>query len=73
MIETVLTLRLVFHQPLRQSEGLAGSIIDMIDRDLSVPDHSTLSRRGRDLELLRWQPSAKGGLDLVIDSDGLKV
>ena len=67
-IETVLTLRLVFHQPLRQTEGLIGSIFD-----LSVPDHSTLSRRGRSLERLRRVPSSKDSLDLVVDSTGLKV
>ena len=45
-IETVLTLRLVFHQPLRQTEGLVSSILSFMGLDLPVPDHSTLSRRG---------------------------
>ena len=72
-IETVLTLRLVFHQPLRQTEGLIGSIFDLMGLDLSVPDHSTLSRRGRGLERLRRAPSTKDSLDLVVDSTGLKV
>lgn len=72
-IETVLTLRLVFHQPLRQTEGLVGSLFDLMGLDLSVPDHSTLSRRGRGLERLRRAPSAKDNLDLVVDSTGLKV
>ena len=35
-IETVLTLRWVFHQPLRQTEGLVGSIFDMLSLDLVV-------------------------------------
>lgn len=72
-IETVLTLRLVFHQPLRQTEGLVGSLFDLMGLDLSVPDHSTLSRRGGGLERLRRAPSAKDNLDLVVDSTGLKV
>jgi hypothetical protein len=38
-VETMLTLRLVFHQPLRQTKGLVGSIFDMMGLDLSVPDH----------------------------------
>lgn len=44
-----------------------------MDLDLSVPDHSTLSRRGRGLERLRRRPSSKDSLDLVVDSTGLKV
>jgi len=72
-IETVLTLRLVFHQPLRQTEGLVGSIFDLMGLDVSVPDHSTLSRRGRGLERLRRAPSTKDSLDLGVDSTGLKV
>jgi hypothetical protein len=46
-IELVLTLRLVFHLALRQAEAFVGSILRLLGLDLSVPDHSTLSRRGR--------------------------
>src|SRR6201996_8249575 len=45
-IETGLALRLVFHQPLRQTEGLLRSIVDVLGVDINVPDHTTLSRRG---------------------------
>ncbi len=44
-IETALTLRAVFRLALRQSEGLMGSIMRMLEIDLPVPDHTTLSRR----------------------------
>ncbi|MGH7160741.1 MAG: transposase, partial [Acetobacteraceae bacterium] len=44
-IETGLALRLVFHQSLRQTEGLLGSIADMLDLDIAIPDRTTLSRR----------------------------
>jgi Transposase DDE domain len=44
-IETVLTLRAVFRLALRQSEGLIGSTMRMLEIDLPVPDHTTLSRR----------------------------
>jgi hypothetical protein len=30
---------------LRQTEGLISSILQLLDLDLTVPDHSTLSRR----------------------------
>ena len=72
-IETVPTLRLAFHQPLWQTEGLVTSIFHLLGFDLSVPDHSIQSRRGRGLEHLRSQPSNKDSLNLVVDSTGLKV
>jgi hypothetical protein len=46
-IELVLTLRVVFHLALRQAEGFARSVLRLLGLDLCVPDHSTLSRRGR--------------------------
>ena len=50
-IETALTLRLLFHLPLRQTEGFLTSIFGMLDLDFSAPDHTTLSRRGQHLDL----------------------
>ena len=44
-IRTALTLRAVFRLALRQTEGLIGSILQLLGLDLAVPDHSTLSRR----------------------------
>jgi hypothetical protein len=35
----------VFHQPLRQTEGLLASLLDFLGLDLPVPDHTTISRR----------------------------
>jgi hypothetical protein len=48
-ITAALTLRPVFRLPLRQTEGLAASIGELLGVDLTVPDHSTLSRRARTL------------------------
>jgi Transposase DDE domain len=47
-IETSLALRLVFHQPLRQTEGLLRSIADVLKLDIAIPDHTTLSRSSVD-------------------------
>jgi hypothetical protein len=52
-ITTALTLRAVFRLALRQIEGLIGSILQLLDLDLAVPDHSTLSRRAETLKLLK--------------------
>ena len=49
-IETSLMLRLVFRQPLRQTEGLMASIFELLAVDLKAPDHSTVSRRAMSLK-----------------------
>ena len=45
-IETARTLRLLFHFPLRHTEGFQPSLFGMMGLGLSAPDHTTLSRRG---------------------------
>ena len=51
-IETALALRLVFHQPLRQTEGMLRSIAEALKVDIAIPDHTTLSRRGSGVTIL---------------------
>ena len=72
-IELVLTLRLVFHLALRQAEGFVGSVLRFLGLELSIPDHTTLSRRGRGFA--GWPPRVvpHGPLHLLIDSTGLKL
>ena len=48
-IETALTLRLLYHLPLRQAEGFLRALSGMMRLDLSVPDYTTLSRRSQHL------------------------
>jgi IS5 family transposase len=72
-IETALTLRLIYHLPLRQAEGFVNSLFAVMDLDLSSPNYTTLSRRGQHLERrLRPVPSG-GGIHLVLDSTGLSI
>ena len=52
-IELVLTLRLVFHLALRQAEGFARSVLQLLGMVLPVPDHTTLGRRAETLTLPR--------------------
>ena len=72
-IETALTLRLVFHQPLRQTEGLLRSIVALLDIDIAIPDHTTMSRRGGGLTILPKSIGRDEPLHLLIDSTGLKI
>ena len=57
-ISTTLLLGAVFRLPLRRTEGFVRSIVDLMGRDLPVPDHTTLSRRRT--------------ADIALDSTGLK-
>ncbi|MFT4542237.1 MAG: hypothetical protein ACI835_004704 [Planctomycetota bacterium] len=50
-IETALKLRLVFRLPLRQAEGFLRSLLDMMDLSLEAPDHTTISRRSKELNV----------------------
>ena len=72
-IETALTLRLIFHLPLRQTEGFLTSIFGMLGLELSTPDHTTLSRRGQHLDLTLRRAPAGAGLHLMVDSTGLSI
>ena len=62
-IETSLALRLVFHQPLRQTEGLLRSIADVLGINIAIPDHTTLSRRGGGLIPIRLKNHPFTGSD----------
>ena len=72
-IETALTVRLVFHLPLRQAEGFLRSVLKLMGVDLEVPDHTTLSRRSASLEVSLGACASGGPIDLIIDSSGLAV
>jgi Transposase DDE domain len=71
-ITTALTLRAVFRLALRQTEGLVGSILQLLGLDLPVPDHSTLSRRAETLEVPRPR-SGCAPVHLLVDSTGLRL
>jgi hypothetical protein len=72
-IMTALTLRAVFRLALRQTEGLIGSILQLLGLDLAVPDHSTLSRRAETLEVSKPCSRARGPVYLLVDSTGLRL
>src|SRR5689334_6166827 len=72
-IETGLALRLVFHQPLRQTEGMLRSIAAVLGVDIAIPDHTTLSRRSGGLTVLPKRLDRDEPLHLLVDSTGLKI
>ena len=72
-IETALVLRLVFDLPLRQAEGFLRSVLKMMGLDLAAPDHTTLSRRSRHLDVDLLPADLRRGRHLIVDSTGLSI
>jgi hypothetical protein len=73
-IEAALTIRMVFHFPLRQTEGFLRSLANMLEVEIPIPDHTTLSRRLKTLgELSCPALASHRPLHLLIDSTGLRI
>ena len=72
-IETALTLRLVYHLPLRQAEGFLYTLFGMMRLDLSAPDYTTLSRRSQHVPRRLRLVLTDEGIHLVLDSTGLSI
>jgi hypothetical protein len=72
-ITCALTLREVYHLPLRSTQGLVASVLRLLGAaDLSAPHYTTLSRRAARLEV-KLRRLAKGPLHLAVDSTGVKL
>lgn len=77
-IETCLTLREVYHLPLRGTEGFVSSILTMLGAGVSTPDYATLCRRAKTLKVTLTR-QAKAALErgepvhIAVDSTGVKV
>lgn len=71
-IEIMLTVKEVFHLTNRQTEGFMRSLFAMLKIALPVPDHSTLSIRGKKLKVNLPKKTSQR-LNIVMDSTGLKI
>jgi hypothetical protein len=71
-ILVMLTVKEVFHLTNRGVEGFVRSLFRMMKIDLPVPDHSTLSKRGKDLKV-ELPKKTNQSLNIVMDSTGLKI
>ena len=73
-IEIVIFIRLLFKLPLRHTEGFISSLFQLMNLDLDVPDHSTLSRRSQTLNpKIRCHGKIKGAIHIMIDSTVLSI
>lgn len=72
-MQCLLALRLLYHLPLRATQGLFVSLLRLLGCALLVPNYSTLCRRQASLNPgLALDPSRKPR-HLLIDSTGLKI
>ncbi len=73
-IKTCLQIKMVYGLGLRETEGFAESLFELMGlEDLPVPDYTTLSKRQEDLDIDLPTSSKTSPIHLVIDSTGLKV
>ena len=71
-ITCALTLREVYHLPLRSTQGLVSSVLRLLGTGLPAPHYSTLSRRAAHLEV-KLPRLSTGPLHLAVDSTGVKL
>lgn len=72
-IATMSTLGSVMKLAGRQTEGFVESLFRLMGVDLSVPDHSTVSRRLGKLSVSLPVVEGEGARHVVVDSTGIKV
>jgi len=67
------TVQAIYRLAGRQTQGFLQSVFALMKLELSVPEHSTLSRRRGAIavSLPVWEP--RGPRHLVVDSTGVKV
>jgi hypothetical protein len=71
-IQVMLTVKEIYHLTNRGTEGFMRSLFELMQIDLPVPDHTTLSTRGKTLTVT-LPKKADHGLNIVMDSTGLKI
>jgi len=73
-IELCLIVRATYKLPLRMTYGFLKSIFIKTDLALNCPYYSTISRRGKKLNLkLKRYQNLRSVNDIVVDSTGIKV
>ena len=73
-IKALLSLRFVFHQPLRAMEGFAKSLAAMMNLDIAIPDYSTLCLKFKEMVIklpLLTKDRVRVNASKLIDNTGL--
>ena len=72
-IETMATVQAIYGLAGRQTQGFLQSLFELMKLELTAPDHSTLSRRRRNLSVTLPVKDWSKSRHLVVDSTGVKV
>ena len=72
-IATMSTIKSIFSLAGRQTQGFVESLFELMQIDLPVPDHSSVSRRLGRLKIKLPVKKKESARHLVIDSTGVKV
>jgi len=73
LLLTCLTVRQVYHLPLRACQGFLQSLSHLLHLRTPIPDYTTLCRRAATLQVDLAPLQQKGICDVAIDATGLKV
>ena len=66
-------MRLVYKNPLRQTEGFVNSLLILMGSKLKSPDYTTLSRRLQKIKITQKPIDSGEDVVIIFDSTGLKV
>ncbi len=72
-IECLLMLRELFRLPYRQTEGLGRALVQLMNVEVPIPDFTSLAKRAVKMNVSLDITHARGPIDMVVDSTGLKV
>jgi hypothetical protein len=72
-IETLVVVKSLYHLAGRQATGFVASVFELMGIELRVPDHSTISRRMRKLQVSLPVADTADARHVVVDSTGIKV
>lgn len=72
-IQFCLTIKCLFNLALRQTTGFVDSLLQLANLNWKVPDSSTICRRQKHLKVIISARKSSGGLQLLVDSTGIKI
>lgn len=73
VITCALTLRQLYNQPLRGTQGFMQSLLQLIGAANEAPHYSTLCRRAKNLPILLNPKPSKKPAHVLVDSTGIRV
>jgi len=68
-----LTMRQLFRLSLRAAEGMMTSVIQLMKLKISIPDYSTLCRRGKNIKINLGARCKDTARHILVDSTGVQV